>query len=139
MSSTEPKRKSKPSKRKVDLKQAKTAHKKAAFLRAYRKLGGKATASESIGVDRDTVWGWEQTDEKFRADVLRAEELDTEELEKVARARAKKKSDLLMMFLLKGRKPATYRDNVKIEHSGSVTVKDLLLKDDGKEEGKKPG
>lgn len=124
MSST----KSKYKPRKVDLGAAKRAHKKAAFLRAYRKLGGKQTASEAIGLDRNTVWEWEQEDEKFRADVLAVEELDTEDLEKVARARAKKKSDLLMMFILKKRKPE-YRDSVKLEHSGKLSIADLVVDD----------
>lgn len=32
-------------------------------------------------------------------------------------------SDTLLMFLLKGRKPKKYRDNVNVKHSGSTAVK----------------
>ena len=92
-------------------------HKKEAFLRAYRKLGGKYTAAESIGVAPSTIWRWEKDDEKFRNDILDVEELDTEELEAKARERAVEKSDLLTMFLLKKRKPE-YRDNSSLEISG---------------------
>jgi hypothetical protein len=71
--------------------------------------------------------------EDFAAAVAEANEQITQRLEQRAGERAYgigkfKPSDLLMMFLLKGRRPQTYRDNVKLEHAGFVTVKDLLLK-----------
>lgn len=118
--------------KKKDLGELKRSHKKAAFLRAYAKVGGKLAAAKSMGIGPRTVYEWEQEDEEFRQAVLAVEEADTQELEKIARKRAAKKSDLLMMFLLKGRKPLKYRDNVKVEHAGSVTVKDLLLTDEPK-------
>ena len=34
----------------------------------------------------------------------------------------KKFSDVLLMFLIKGAKPNTYRDNVKVEHTGELSV-----------------
>lgn len=96
---------------------ANETHKKETFLRAYRKLGGKALACEATGISRSTQWRWEKDDERFRNDVLDVEELDTEELEAVARQRAVEKSDLLTMFILKKRKPE-YRDNSSLEISG---------------------
>jgi hypothetical protein len=30
---------------------------------------------------------------------------------------------VLLIFLLKSRRPATYRDNVKVEHGGQIEVK----------------
>lgn len=105
------------------------AHKKAAFLKAFKKLGGVCAAADAINVTRNLVWDWRQEDPEFMEAFNSVEEADTQELEAIARERAVEKSDLLMMFLLKGRKPLTYRDNVKVEHSGRVTVADLLLDD----------
>lgn len=102
--------------------------KKERFLAAYRRTGGIFTAAAAVGIGGTTVWEWRQTDEEFAAAFNSLEEADTEDLEKIARKRAAKKSDLLMMFLLKKRKPE-YRDSSKVEHSGTVSVKDLLLDD----------
>lgn len=38
-------------------------------------------------------------------------------------ADVRKYSDTLLIFMLKARKPATYRENVKIEHAGSIDGK----------------
>ncbi len=114
--------------RRSALTAAKLAHKKAAFLRLYKKLGGKALAARAIGVDRDSVWKWEQTDAEFRELVVEAEEADTEEMEKMMRKRAMGKSDLLMMFALKKRRPE-YRDSSKVEMTGSLTVNVVSYKD----------
>lgn len=111
--------------------QAWREHKKERFLTAYRKLGGMVTAAEAVDVSPNTIWEWRQDDEEFASRFNALREKDTEQLEKEARRRALKKSDLLMMFLLKGRRPETYRDNSKVEHTGTVSIKDLLL-DDGK-------
>ena len=107
--------------RRTALTAAKLAHKKAAFLRFYKKLGGKTLAANAIGQDRNTIWKWEQEDDEFAHKVLMAEQAETEELEKIMMKRAKKKSDLLMMFALKKR-DTTYRDSSKVELSGDLTV-----------------
>lgn len=103
--------------------QANQAHKKAAFLKAYEKTGGKSLAAKAVGISRGIVWEWEKADEEFREAVLAVEEADTEELEGIAAERARAKSDLLMMFLLNGRKPEKYKQRTQTEHSGEVTVK----------------
>lgn len=108
-------------KRKVDLTQVKRAHKKGAFLRAFKKLGGRHLAANAVGVHPNTIWEWQQEDEAFRKEVLLVEELDTEAMEKEMRRRAMKKSDLLMMFAMKKRKPE-YRDSSKLELSGNLSV-----------------
>jgi hypothetical protein len=53
---------------------------------------------------------WKKEDDVFRADVEVAKGLGTNCLEDVATSRAKRKSDILLMFLLKKRDPS-YRDN----------------------------
>lgn len=95
-------------------------HKKARFLEAYKKTGGIFTAAAAVDIAGTTVWEWRQADAEFDAAFNALKEKDTETLEHVAKVRATKKSDLLLMFLLKGRKPETYRDSVKLEHSGAI-------------------
>lgn len=108
----------------------KREHKKARFLQVFRNNGGKLfLTAELVGVNPNTVWEWRRDDHAFAERYNTALDATTDELEKECERRAKKKSDLLMIFSLKGRRPEKYRDNVKLEHSGSVTVKDLLLKE----------
>lgn len=98
------------------------AHKKERFLASYKKTGGVFTAAAAVDISANAVWEWRQTDPEFDAAFNALKEKDTETLEHVAKARATKKSDLLLMFLLKGRRPETYRDSVKLEHSGAIVA-----------------
>ncbi len=104
--------------------------KKARFLRVFRNNGGKQyLACEVTGIHVNTVWEWRRDDEDFEQKYNNALEASTDELEKEMERRAKKKSDLLMIFSLKGRRPGKYRDNVKVEHAGSVSLTDLVVDD----------
>lgn len=100
-------------------------HKKDAYLKAFKRLGGQIAAADAVGISRTTVWEWRKDDPEFAEAYDSIEEQDTQELERAARKRAQGKSDLLAMFFLKARRPATYRDNVKVEHSGTVTLADF--------------
>lgn len=95
------------------------------------------TAAEAVGITADAVRNWRENDPEFAAEYLATKELDTEELEKRARVRAMKRSDILMMFLLNGRRPEMYRQNSKVTHAGGVTVRDLLVDDDPPAKGAK--
>lgn len=113
---------------------------RAAFLQAL--CGGISVtgACEKSGLPRRTVYDWRDADEKFAAAWDEAIEAGTETMEDEARRRAqdgvdkpvyqggkrvgsvREFSDTLMMFLLKGRKPEKYRENVKVEMSGTVEL-----------------
>lgn len=91
-------------------------------------------ACELADVGFKTFYDWKKADEDFAAAVAEAEELQTQNLEQRAGERAmginvKHPSDLLMMFLLNGRRPSMYRQNSKVEHTGKVTLHDLVLDD----------
>ena len=126
-----------PNKRRNNLQPLWTVHKKASFLKAFKKLGGVYTACNAVSINPSTVQTWRERDPAFAAEYLAAKEADTEELEKRARFRAMKRSDILMMFLLNGRRPEMYRQNAKVTHAGGITVRDLLVDDDPPAKGAK--
>lgn len=118
---------------------------KKAFLDAFRQIGIVAPAAAIAQISRDAVRMATIRDPKFAEQYKEALEQSTERLESVAFARASRTedpSDTLLIFLLKARKPAVYRDNYRIEHSGPegapilpVTVPTvILLPRDGFEE-----
>ena len=90
------------------------------FLEALR---GTATVTEAcrvVGIGRTSAYKARQQDEAFAVAWADVEEESTETLESVAVQRAVDGSDTLMIFLLKSRRPQKYRENVKIEHGGSI-------------------
>ena len=111
--------------------------KKRAFLTAFCETGTVLDAAECAGVGRSSHYRWLQEDEAYKAALDAAEEIAAEILERIAWQRAtsgikeevwyqgektgerKARSDLLLMFLLKGRKPDRYRDNWKGELTGA--------------------
>lgn len=114
----------KQTKQEVKPGQADRAHKKERFLEVFQKNGGFVVlAAEAIGVNRNTIWEWRRADKEFERRFEQALDHTTEQLEKEMERRAMHpRHDLLMMFALKGRRPEKYRDNVKVEQTGSVTV-----------------
>ncbi len=97
-----------------------------------------AAACEAANVGRTTAYRNRQEDEDFALAWADIEERSTERMEREAYRRAvegvdkpmvsagkmvttvKEYSDTLLIFMLKSRRPETYRDNVKVEHSGSL-------------------
>lgn len=90
------------------------------FLKSLVLYGTVTAACKTAGVSRQTAYRHRQSDEDFALAWADAEEQSTEELEREAINRAINGSDTLMIFLLKARRPEKYRENVKIEHSGTV-------------------
>jgi hypothetical protein len=81
------------------------------FLRAYSKTGNISQALTLAGVSRRAVYKLRDVDDEFRQAIDDAQEDGADELEAIARDRAKAGSDVLLMFLLKGLRPWKYRDN----------------------------
>jgi hypothetical protein len=73
-----------------------------------------------------TAYDWRNRDTEFAAAWDAAIESGTDKLEDVARKRAVNQSDTLMIFLLKGRRPAKYRERHEFEHKGNVTIQTVL-------------
>nr|WP_263413504.1 DUF1804 family protein [Terriglobus aquaticus] len=92
------------------------------------------------GVPRATAYQWRDADADFAEDWRKARAMGLEVLEDEALRRAytgvdrpvyqggkqvgstREYSDTLLIFLLKGAKPETYRDNAKVEHAGGVGI-----------------
>jgi len=93
----------------------------AALDRFIEALGSGATVSEAcdeVGIGRRTAYDHRQRDEQFALRWADAIERGTEELETEAKRRAMDGSDTLLMFLLKARRPETYRERTEIRHAG---------------------
>lgn len=93
-----------------------------AFLTAFKQIGILGPAATHAGVSRWAVRKRVIRDPAFAQRYNEAMEESTERLEAVAFARASRTeepSDILLMFLLKGRKPNVYRDNWRVEHAAA--------------------
>lgn len=90
------------------------------FLRAFETTGTVVQACRAAGIDRRTAYRERQRNEEFALAWADIDEKVTETLERVALQRAIDGSDRLIEFLLRARRPETYRDNVRVEHSGRV-------------------
>lgn len=87
------------------------------FLVALQTTGKVSDASDAAAIDRHTAYRWRDRYPEFKAKWDAIVEADTDELERVARERAMKSSDMLMMFLLNARRPDVYVNRRKVEIS----------------------
>lgn len=100
-----------------------TSEKRAAFLEELATGNSITAASQLAGFARTAAFKWRNEDEAFAADWEDAVEAGTDTLEDIAVARAKDKSDLLLIFMLKGRRPEKFKDRAEVEHKGNVVFK----------------
>ncbi len=109
--------------------------KQRAFLAAYAECGNISEAARIAGVNRLSHYEW-MHDERYAEVFEQATEIAGDHLESVARHRAVdgwlepvfyqgvqvgvilKRSDQLLMFLLKAMRPDKFRDNATIRHTG---------------------
>ena len=92
-----------------------------AFLDAFRQIGVVTPAAAAAGVSRHAVRKRCLRDPAFARKYAEALEESTERLESLAFARAasqKDPSDLLLIFLLKARRPEMYREQRLLQHVG---------------------
>lgn len=88
------------------------------FLATLAKCGVVSEAARVARINRVTAYDAREVDLAFAAAWDDALEQAIDSLELAAVRRAKKSSDALLMFLLKARRPDTYRETVRQEHSG---------------------
>lgn len=119
-----------------------TLEKREHFLESLRQGHTVKFAAQAVGVTRRTAYLHRDKKAAFAEAWAESESEGTEALEQEARRRAvdgvteaiydkkgqmigetTRYSDTLLIFLLKGRKPDTYRDNVKVDNTGQVTHK----------------
>jgi hypothetical protein len=122
---------------------------KKAFLQDFAQTGNISESSANVGIERKTVYNWKEHDNEFLVGFGEAEIKATECLETEARRRAvdgvmrlkfdkgvaiidprtnepyleAEKSDTLLIFLLKARNPAKYRDRYDGAPEGQQPVK----------------
>jgi hypothetical protein len=87
-------------------------------LQALRDGETVSAAVELAGYSRRSVYEWREADAEFREAWEDAYEQGTEALENIAAQRARDKSDTLLIFLLKSRKPERFADKHQLEHTG---------------------
>jgi hypothetical protein len=111
-----------------------TPEKRAAFLTKLADGDSVTAACKAAGMSRVTAYEWRNTDEQFKKDWDDALEAGTDTLEDVAKKRAKRQSDTLLIFLLKARRPDKYKDRVSNEHhgpnGGPIQTQDVSALDD---------
>lgn len=107
-------------------RQTLTLEKKAKFLSVLRDSGGNVSKSaEAIGIHRQTVYDWHNSDPQFAIEMNDALEAGTDYLEEVAYTRACSVSDTLAIFLLKARRPEKYRENIRMDVETNLSDNDV--------------
>lgn len=119
-----------------------------AFLAAFRETALVTEACKVAHVARTTVYEERQRNEEFAVAWSEIELETTEAMEREAYRRGvegvtkpvfqgkehvgdvQEFSDTLLIFMLKARKPETYRDNVHVQHSGTVRSETVEVPDD---------
>jgi hypothetical protein len=113
---------------------------KEVFLRAYVAEGGSiAGACRRLhGMSRQLIYDWRAEDPAFVEAMKQAEQAAVELLEADAYRRARTKSDVVLMWLLKKRRPEVYGDTPRVtpppvqQHAFSVSsIKFSELSDEG--------
>lgn len=111
---------------------------KPAWLAAFEREGMVSAACKTAKVGRSTVYDARSDPDFAKAwDDIEASTTDRMESESLRRGmdgfdkavyhqgqvvgKERQYSDTLLIFMLKARKPETYRENVKVEHAGVIT------------------
>jgi hypothetical protein len=94
-----------------------------AFLAALRNSGNVRAACKAAGVSRKTAYQHRESASEFKAAWDDAIEDACDILEAEAWQRGRKSSDTLLIFLLKAHRPEKYREVIKQEHGGAMTIK----------------
>ncbi len=112
---------------------ADTSKKKKLFLKAYglethESYLNISKACKASNVPRKTFYNWKDSDKEFKALFEEVEEASLDEVELTARKRGLEKSDLLLIFYLKSKRPKVFGDKKE------VVVKDETKAEDHRDE-----
>jgi hypothetical protein len=102
-----------------------TSKKRSAFLAALEAGSSVHGACLAAGLGRSAVYAWRDDDADFASQWDEAIESGTDRLEDEARRRAMQQSDVLLIFLLKARRPAIYREPRASAAVMSMTPEDI--------------
>jgi transposase-like protein len=95
-----------------------TPEKRAAFLASIAKGGSVSEAARKASIARSAAYAWKAEDPAFSSAWDSATEESVDALEAQARKRAMKNSDLLLIFLLRHRRPAIFRPPSRVALGG---------------------
>ncbi len=87
---------------------------RARFLETYRQTGNVRLSADAAGVSRFTPYKAAKADPEFAEQWQQAGEDALDALEAVARQRAMRTSDTLLIFLLKSLRPDRYRERLDV-------------------------
>lgn len=90
------------------------------FLDQLREVPNVARACRVLGLTRRLVYNHRRDDAEFAESWDEALDEGVENLEAIALERAADKSDILLMFMLKGAKPETYRERYDHTSNGQT-------------------
>lgn len=99
-----------------------TDNRKETFLLILSQGNSITAAARAIGVSRQAIYNYRDHDAAFKRAWDNAIEEGLDTLEDEAIKRAKKSSDLLLMFLLKGGRPDKFKDRVDINVNWRVEL-----------------
>lgn len=88
------------------------------YLRALANVGTLTAGCKAARVSPHTVYQWREMDTEFLVREHEAREACADVLEAIVMRRAKQRSDILAMFMLKGMRPAKFKDNSRVELTG---------------------
>lgn len=121
------------------------------FIEALRECGVVTYAGRAVGVGRSTLYRHREADAAFREAWDEAVEESTDMLEREAYRRAaegwdeehvnnkgdvysvRKYDGQLLQFLLRARRPGTYRERSEVHHSGSLGLSVVALAEKARE------
>ena len=103
-----------------------TPEKQKLFLTLYAAGGSVAEHAQRVGVSSVTIYNYVRHDPAFARGYRIAQELNTDQLEDRLYQMATRKGvsgNITALFgVLRARRPAVYKDNLKVEHSGSIDL-----------------
>lgn len=103
--------------------QSRIAAEKEKILLGLRKGWSPSGAARFAGCSRTQYFKWKNEDPIFAAAIIDAQEEGLDGLEDVATGRARRKSDVLMMFMLNGGRPEKFKRKNELEITKPVEVR----------------
>ena len=99
---------------------------KARFLKELKECGTIDGAAAKCNIGRRTIYNWKAEDEEFTGAVEEAIARAYGDLRASMMSRAKKRSDVLAIFLAKGRWPEEFREKFQIDIQNDPGVRRLI-------------
>jgi hypothetical protein len=109
-----------------------TAKRRAALLRAIASGLSVSAACKAATIGKTAAYDWRKDDAAFAREWDDAIESATDALEDIARRRAVAQSDLLLIFLLRSRRPHVYMPPRALQIGGLADAPPIALRSEGR-------